>query len=302
MFKIFWDNFLPFLLLILVGYFFKKTGLLGEKERISINKLIINLTLPVFIFNVFLTTPLRLELVKIPILAWLVMAGAGLLALFFSFWIKEPATKGGFLLVAALGNTGYFGYPLARLFYGNKALAQAVFYDVFGTVVFTFTLGLLAAEYFGYKKEKLNVLKELFMFPPMIALLAGLVFNLSGIQFPNFLQTTLKMLGEVSIPLIMISIGLSLDFSISSFLPFVFLASTIKLIFSPFLAHYLSLVIGLEGTIYKIGLLQASTPSMMLSFIIGERYSLDTKLIASTIFFSTLLSFLTIPSIQSIFN
>lgn len=301
MFQVFWNNFLPFLLLILIGFFSKKTILLGESERKVINKLIINLTLPVFIFNVFLTTPLRFEMVKIPILAWLVMIGAGLLALFFSYWIKEPISKGGFLLVAALGNTGYFGYPLAKLFYGDQALAQAVFYDVFGTVVFTFTLGLLVAEYFGNGKGKLNVLKELFSFPPMIALLAGLVFNLAGIQLPDFLSTTLKMLGEVSIPLIMISIGLSLDFSISSFLPFVFLASLIKLIFSPFLAHYLGLLIGLQGTLFKVGFLQASTPSMMLSFIIGERYSLDTRLIASAIFVSTVLSFLTIPLVQSIF-
>lgn len=301
MFRVFWDNFLPFLFLILVGYFSKKTSLLGESERKVINKLIINLTLPVFIFNVFLTTPLNLELVKIPILAWLVMAGAGLLAWLFSFWIKEPATKGGFLLVAALGNTGYFGYPLAQLFYGNKALAQAVFYDVFGTVVFTFTLGLLVAEYFGVGKEKLSVLKELLSFPPMIALLVGLVFNLLGVQLPGFLLTTLKMLGEISIPLIMVSIGLSLDFSVDSSLPFVFLASFIKLIFSPFLARYFGFWVGLKGTLYQVGLLQASTPSMMLSFIIGERYSLDTKLIASTIFFSTFLSFLTIPFIQSMF-
>ncbi len=301
MFRFFWSKFLPFWFLILVGYFSKKIGFLGENERQVINKLIINLTLPVFIFNVFLATPLRFEFMKIPILAWLVMAGAGSLALFFSFWIKEPASRGGFLLAASLGNTGYFGYPLAKLFYGKGAVAQAVFYDVFGTVVFAFTLGLLVAEYFGSSKEKTNFLRELFCFPPMITLLGGLFLNFLGVHLPDFFYETFEMLGGISIPLIMISIGLSLDFSFSSLSPFVFLATLIKLVFSPFLAHYLSFLLGLESSLKKIVLLEASTPSMMLSFIIGERYSLDTALIASTIFFSTLFSLLTIPLIHSIF-
>ncbi len=302
MFFTFWSNFLPFLLLILVGFFSKKVGLIEPRDRRTINKLIINLTLPLLIFNVFLKTSLRLELLKVPILAWLVMGGAGILAFVFSFFTDKPSLKGGFFLVAVLGNTGYLGYPLTRLLYGEKALSQAIFYDVFGTVVFTFTFGLLVAEYFGGTKEKLNLFKELISFPPMIALLLGLIFNFSGLKLPAFLLTTLKALGEVSIPLIMISIGLSLEFSISSYFLLILLVALTKLIFSPFLARYLGFLIGLQGSAYKVGLLEASMPSMMLSLIIGERYSLDTEFIASAIFFTTLFSFLTIPLIQSIFS
>lgn len=302
MFQAFWGSFFPFLLLILTGFISKKTGLLKPDDRKVINKLIINLTLPLFIFNVFLKAPLELELLKIPALAWLVMVGAGLLAFAASFWVNKPSLKGGFFLVAVLGNTGYLGYPLTNLLYGEKALSPAIFYDVFGTVLFTFTLGLLVAQHFGGRREKLNLFKEIFSFPPIIALLLGLVFNLSGIHLPEFLSLTLKTLGEVSIPLMMISIGLSLELAIFTFLPLILLVLLIKLIFSPFLAHYFSLLIGLEENLYKVGLLEASMPSMMLSLIIGERYSLDIEFIASAIFFTTLFSFLTIPLLQSIFS
>ena len=57
------------------------------------------------------------------------------------------------MLVAALGNTGYLGYPIATTLFGDAGLVRAVFYDVFGTVGVLLTLGIVVAQRFGDERR-----------------------------------------------------------------------------------------------------------------------------------------------------
>ena len=64
-----------------------------------------------------------------------------------------PTVAGGFILTAALGNTGYIGYPATAALFGDRAVPEAVFYDVFGTVCALVLVGLLVAQHYGAADE-----------------------------------------------------------------------------------------------------------------------------------------------------
>ena len=99
-----------------------------------------------------------------------------------------------------------------RRFSATRALPEAIFYDVFGTVGALVFVGLLVAQHFGDNDEaRVNPLRELVTFPAVIALAAALL--LRPFPIPELVSTGLGLLASMVAPLIMISVGLSLRFS-----------------------------------------------------------------------------------------
>ena len=59
-------------------------------------------------------------------------------------------------------------------------------------------------------------------------------------------------------------------------------------------ALLLAWLLGLEGTARQAGILQASMPSAVLCIILATEYDLEPELVTSVVFFTTLLSPLTL--------
>jgi hypothetical protein len=101
-------------------------------------------------------------------------------------------------------------------------------------------------------------------------------------------------------PLIMLSVGLSLRPSsiVRSGVPLAVLAA-VKLLAAPLLALGVGSLV-LAGRPLQVAVLEAGMPSMMLTYVVGERFGLDTEFIASAIFVTTVLSAITVPLMQSV--
>jgi len=86
-----------------------------------------------------------------PVIAW----AAVLLAIFLS-WLfikssnksKKPGTKASFMLLSYLGSTGYLGFPVVLLLpqLGPRYFSSAVLYDILGTSLAGWGLGVLIAK------------------------------------------------------------------------------------------------------------------------------------------------------------
>ena len=293
--------------LIFLGFLSRRLSLFKQEDVSVLKKVIIYLTLPALIFTVSYRSSFSLSFLKIPVLAWVVMLlslGAAFL-LSFALSLKKE-TRGSFLLTSAIGNTGYFGYPLALAFYGRAGLVNSIFYDLIGSVPFVFTIGVYLAEKFGKENKTGNPLWGVFTFPPLLALVAAYVLQFlgtaTGFFVPSFILKSLDSVGKVTIPLIVLTIGLSLELSsIRTFWFPLLLVCLLKLIFSPVLA-YLTGALFLKATALKVSVLEASMPTFMLSLVIGARSKLDTSFISGAILVTTLASILTIPFWQFLFN
>lgn len=292
---------LSILALISLGFLMKKTPLLKEENASILNNIIIYLAMPALIFEAVLTSRPALSYLQVPLLAYLVMAVCGLLAFLVgrSFSLKR-ATLGAFLLAAMMGNTGYLGYPLSLDLYGQAGLVKAFFYDLFGTVIFVFTVGLYIAEVYGSQKGKINKLKEILTFPPLGALIFAFIWRAGGLALPQFLGEAVHYLAGATVPLIMFSIGLSLrPAEIKNYKLPILGALLIKLCLSPFIAFLLGrTLLSLPASTLGVSVLEASMPTMMFSLIIGAKYKLDVGFLPAVIVVTTAVSLLTIPLTQ----
>jgi hypothetical protein len=251
--------------------------------------------MPALIFRAVVKAGSVSGLLVVPLFGLLIMSFSTILAFGLAKFLKlEPPTFGALLLAAAIGNTGYLGYPISLELFGLENLVKAVFYDLFGTVIFMFTVGLVIAEYYGSSTGRINKVKEIATFPPLIALVVALL--LKQINLPIFLTKTIDYLGAATIPLIMLTIGLSLEATqIKTFKIPILIAVIIKLIISPAFALLTTSLFALPQTSLGIIVLEASMPTVMFSLIIGLKYGLDISFLPAVIVVTTLISMLTIP-------
>jgi len=202
------------------------------------------------------------------------------------------------LVTTALGNTGFIGYPITAAVLGARGLPEAIFYDVFGTVCGLALVGLLVAQRFGHNDEaRVNPLRELFTFPAVIALAIALATQ--HVAVPDAVMSGIGLLANMVAPLIMLSVGLSLrvDTLGSQAGPLAVLGG-LRLLVAPLIGLAFGWILLGSGPALRVVVLESGMPAMMLTFVVGERFGLDTDFIASAIFVTTAAAALSLPLLQ----
>jgi auxin efflux carrier (AEC) len=281
--------------LISIGYFSKQSGILKKEHTAVVNNVIIYFAMPALIFRAVHESHISIGLLMFPLVGNMVMFGNMALAYVAARAIKlQNSLLGAVVLVATIGNTGFLGYPLTIELFGMNNLVKSVFFDLFSTVLFMFTVGILVAGKFGKTNERVNVLKEVSTFPPLIAIFVAIILH--GVSLPGFLDKAISFMAGAAIPLIMISIGLALEVSeVKNYKRELTIISLIKLIMAPIFALLISIAFGISKTDLAINLLEASMPTFLFSYIIGQRYGLDVDFIPAAVVVTTILSMVTIP-------
>ena len=295
--------------LIFVGYISKYLGILKEEDRSVLNNLVVYITMPSTVFLTIIknVSPDELPLfIKLPISIFFIFTLCGILGYLVGKYLRlERKSVGGLILVSALGNTGFLGYPVIYGFYGDPGLVRAIFCDM-GSVIASLLIGTLVGITFGESKGEnatsLYIIKRLLRFPPFIACILSICFIILGIgveDIPNFLVDTLNYLSRATVPLIMISLGLSLSPSSTKFgIKYGILALLIRMGFAPILAVIFSTLFSIEGLERDVLILQSSMPSAMMSLVFSLLYRLDVKLVASACFITTITSLVFLPILK----
>lgn len=283
---------------VALGIVLRVTKLLSAEDAKPLNTLLIYVALPALVFVTVHSAEVGWELAAIPALAWLLAIAGVVLAWALSRWLGlAGATAGAFILTAAFGNTGYIGYPLASALLGDAGLLRAIFYDIFGNTAAVITVGALVASRFGDHDLKVNPLREIVTFPPFIAL--GFAIALKSVAVPVPVMNWLGVLGTLVVPLIMVSVGLSLKpAKLREHLPAASLIAAVKLVVLPLLAWAAGSALLHDDASLRVLVLEAGVPTMMLTLVIGMRFKLDTDLIASAIVVTALASIVTVPLLQ----
>lgn len=285
---------------VALGVVLRVSGLLKPRDAHVLNDVLVYVALPALIFTSVHDARVVHGLAEVPLVAWAVTL-AGIAAAWLAARLLElpGPVAGGFLLCAAFGNTGYLGYPLARAYLGSAGLVQAIFFDVFGTVVAVLTLGTTLAGRLGHGPAAGSSLKELVAFPPVIALVVALVSR--SVPVPIAVSDWLGTLAKMVVPLIMLSVGLSLRRGGLHGRGVPILAiGVIKLLLMPLLAYGLAALFGADVPMTRLLVMEAGMPSMMLGLVLGMRLGLDTDFMASAILVTMLAAVVTVPLAQQL--
>jgi len=290
------ETIIPIIVMIIIGYTLKRTGVLNAEDAISLNKIVINIAIPALIFLAIYKVNLAILplITPIPLICVSVGITCGLIAYLVSTAFHYPSkTRWSIVSTSAMFNSGFLGYPVVLGVFGASGLVRAIFYDL-GSMILFISFGIFFLLMLGGKYSE--IFKRSFLFPPLWGIILGLLLNFLNINIGFLISQILVYLSGAAIPLIMISLGLSIEFKgIKEHIKAVSLVSTIKLIIAPIIAFIIVLILGMGGLEKPVTILEAGMPSAMLGLVLAITYELDVKAAAACIFSTTILSMITIP-------
>ena len=289
---------LSIILMIGLGYFLKKIDFLSEDAVDPLNKLVMYILLPCMIFSAISTADLTL-LPKLGILPFVIIASSGITGIVSYFILKrlglDDVTLWSVLVTVMIANTGFMGYPINLGIFGQDGFLRAIFSDIATLCIFLILSYVLALKFGGNLK---TALKKIVFFPSLWAIILGLAINFLNIPIGPVLENTIGYLGQGTIPLIMIVLGLSINFDgITRSKSMIAFTSVMKLVFFPFAALMIANFLGLVNLEHTVSVVEAAMPSGMMSLLLSITYKLDYELTSDCIFINTVISLITLPLI-----
>ena len=289
---------LSIIIMIGLGYFLKRIDFLSEKDIDPFNKIVMYILLPCMIFHALYSADLSL-LSKLGILPFVILASSfatGIVSYFILKRLKlDDITLWSVLVTVMIANTAFMGYPVTLGIYGQEGFLRAIFCDIATSFIFLILSFVLILKFGGTVK---TAVRKITFFPPLWAVVLGLGFNFLNIPIGPVIDNTVNYLGQGAIPLIMIALGLSIDFSaLSRSKSMIAFTSVMKLAFFPFVAFVIASKIGLVDLQYSISVIEAAMPSGMMSLLLAITYKLDYELTSDCILINTVISLITLPAI-----
>ncbi|MBW4599930.1 MAG: AEC family transporter [Calothrix sp. FI2-JRJ7] len=223
----------------------------------------------------------------------------GALLCWLAIRIKKPSlqkpTQGSLLLASMVGNTGYLGYPVILSLVGTQYFAWALFYDLLGTTIGAYGLGVaLAAQYGGNVNNYLNVIKAIIINPALWSFGAGLLIR--QITLPTLVVSCLDVVAWSSIAASLILIGMRLS-KLSSWgsLKLASISLTIKMIIVPLILGISLSSFGLTGKTAQVLVLQMAMPPAFATLVLAETFNLDRELAVTTLAVGSMILLITLP-------
>ncbi|WP_298498872.1 AEC family transporter [uncultured Methanobrevibacter sp.] len=289
---------LSIVLMIALGYFLKRIDFLSQNDIDPFNKIVMYILLPCMIFNALYNADLSL-IPKLGILPFIVLASSIATGIISYFILRrmglEEKKLWSVLVTVMIANTGFMGYPVTLGIFGQSGFLRAIFCDIATLAIFLILSFVLMLKFGGNVR---TAFRKVALFPSLWAVVLGLLFNFLGIPVGDVLASTVNYLGQGAIPLIMVALGLSIDFSaIPRSKSMIAFTSVMKLAFFPFVAFLVAGFLGLTGLEHTVSIVEAAMPSGMMSLLLAITYELDYELTSDCILINTVISLITLPAI-----
>lgn len=302
------SQMLTLLLMMTLGYLARRRGLLDEHVNASLSKIVLNVTLPAQILTSFAIEGAELANREVG-------AAFGLSCLIYAFYIvlamvyvrlcRLPRQDWGtYQYMVIFGNIGFMGFPVITAIFGARALAYAVIMNIiFTLLVFSYGIKLITSG--SDKAEPFSWRKLLNM--PLLASVLTLALYFLHIRLPGIINTALFTMGDATTPMAMLILGCTIaemplrelfdEWRIYAFVG-------LKLLVMPVLVFLLlRLLPGFDANslLARVLVVLSSVPVATNATMLSIEYGGNNKLVAQGIFFSTILSVLTIPLLVFIF-
>lgn len=288
---IFSNNLLPIFLAAGAGYLLSRT--LHVNPR-GLAQVIFYILSPCLIFNLLVKNQLgNGEVFSIMLIASVFIVIMGALTWLMGKALRLPRSQMAAVLLGSMFmNAGNYGMPVALFAFGETALSYASLFFI-ADAVMAYSLGVLIAS-MGKANLK-QAITNLFKIPTIYALILGMVFMQTGWQTPTYVQRTIDLLGDASIPAMLVLLGLQFhQADWRGKLKPLTLASGMRLVIAPLLLLLLAPIFGLSGIARQASVLQAGMPTAVLTTTLATEFDSEPSLVAATVFITTLLSPLTL--------
>ena len=235
------------------------------------------------------------ELGKLGVFTFAMSCIIGALAYLVGLSLKANRHLIASLVVASMFvNSGNYGLAATKFAFGEDALARALVCFVFGTVV-VYTLGVLIASMGKFSAGQ--ALRRMLRVPAIYGLVAAGLVRQMDWELPLFVDRSVTMLGDASIPLMLVLLGLQIAETRSwprNRMGLIAASAFLQLVGSPLIGLFLARWMGLTGASLQAAVLQASMPAAVVTTVLAVEYDLDRTLVSGVVVITTILSPLTL--------
>lgn len=274
----------PVFLLAAIGFAWVK---LGFDYRIEfVTRLAMTLSVPSLIFVALMKTDIAPDALTTVSLAACAAYGLVTVLCFIMAKLGRLDLR-TYLAPVIFGNTGNLGLPLALFAFGDEGLSYAVV--IFAIMaIYSFTFGVWLVSGGG---SLMKVVKE----PLVGATVLGALFLVMDWQTPRFLTNTLELIGQMAIPMMLITLGVAVARLKPQNVTKAVGISVMKAAICIGAAWAAGLWFALDPVPFAVLVLQVSTPVAVTSYLLAVKYEADSDAVAGLVVVSTLLSVAYIP-------
>ena len=274
---------LPVLAIIVLGYIL---GRMWKPDMRVVNRLNLDVFGPFLVLAYLSDKGVDLvSLWPLVVASVLIVLGSGLLAWpFAKFSGQNPRT---FVPPMMFNNCGNMGLPLALFAFGAPGVA--------GMVALFTTSNLLHFTLGSFIVNKHADLKVLLKSPMVWATIIGASLGLSGLHLPDSVHAPMKMIGDCTIPVMLLSLGVRMldvkreDFSNS------LLGAAVCPLTGLLLAGLVAMWLPMNKTQIGLVYLFGSLPPAVLNFLVADYYKQEPEKVASIVLVGNIASIVFIP-------
>ena len=279
----------PVFILAAIGFTWVKIGWSYEIEFVT--RLAMTLSVPALIFVALMKANISADTLSNLFLSSLI----AYLFLALIFWITGKIFKLNMATYWApliFGNTGNLGLPLAMFAFGEVGLGYAVV--VFAVMAIgSFSIGVWMVSGGGS-------INKVFKEPMVWATLLGALFLIQGWHTPKWATNTLELLGQMAIPLMLITLGVALARLKINLISRAIILSILKLSVSVGVAWIIGIYFELNDIAFAVLVMQIATPVAVTSYLLAQKYGADANEVAGLVIASTALSVFALPVLLGI--
>ncbi len=208
----------------------------------------------------------------------------------------QGPTRAAFLAAILLMNAGNFGLPINLFAFGLPGLAWASLYYTVSAMLSS-SLGVyLTAR--GRSSPRL-ALRRMVGVPLVYGAALGLALNLGGVTLPEPVGKAVHLLGQASIPAMLVVLGVQLAETFRErqnrlHLPALAVVAGARLVVAPALAWGLAWLVGLRGLAHNVVVLESAMPTAVITTILATEFGSDSRFAALCALVTTLLSLATL--------
>lgn len=303
------NSVLIILCLIFLGYILAYRHWFNDDSKNLISNLITKVALPADIIVTFTQNFTLARLVILfkniiyPLLSITLMFFLGII--FTKIFHINIQHRGAFQALIFSSSTIFIGLPINLALFGVKSEQYVLLYYVINTLYF-WIIGVLLIQSDTQKyKFNIKVIIHNIISPALIGLIIGILLVLVNIKLPSFLLSSLQYIGNLTVPLAMIFIGISIqkvNFHTLKISKDNLLIIMSHAIIAPIIMTLLVIKAPITTLAKEVFIIMAAMPAMTVIPPIVQTYHGDVKFAAISVTETTLAIIITIPIIYMLIH
>ena len=299
-----------FLCLVLAVLLLRHWKVIEAEQSPIFSKLLTSFILPAFIFSQVANIKVEYSYLFFGAVILISELITGLASWSTAKWVlrlDRPST-GAFILGSTFGSSSQIGNAFLKVVFDNNAAISAM-----GLVTGQFGIGLpvnvvgpVVAKSFGASETPnsvLSLVKSLFMNPPTVALILGIVWSRldipSDIFIVKMLFEGLNIISASMTFLVAVIIGLSLKpIKMKGMWIVLILAAFFQLALEPFITYNIFSLLSEQNEHHQATLFLSAMPATPLAVVFCARYGANAQLASQIVIFTCILSLLSIPIVS----